>query len=249
MNRYRLFAFALLFAGSASLCDISQADDAVKTSPTKKIQVLVLSGGHGFPDKPFREIFASFPDMNCTFVEEKVGGEAFADIDNWKYEAIVLYNFEKKPSEKEKDNFLKLMDRGVGLVVLHHGLHAYRDWPEFQKIAGITSFVDNARDDVDYKIHIEDPQHPIVKGLGDFDVKDETYLGHQIDPEAKVRIFLSTDEPKNLKAVAWTHTYRKSPVCFYQLGHGVSIYGQKEFREVLGNAIRWSAGKLPSPEK
>lgn len=211
------------------------------------MKVLVVVGGHPFAVKPFHEIFDSFPDMKCTFVEEKVGGEAFDNVDRWRYDAIVLYNFEKKPSEKQRQNFLKLMDRGVGLVVLHHGLHAYRDWPEYQKITGVTSFVADAKDNVDYTIHIEDPKHPIVKGMKDYKVKDETYRGDRADP--KVHVILTTSEPTNYKAIAWVHTYRKSRVCFLQSGHGPSVYGQKEFRAVLGNAIRWTAGRLPASGK
>ena len=211
--------------------------------------MLVLVGGHGFNEKPFHEVFDGFSDMKCTFVEEKAGGEAFDNIENWSYDTIVIYSFERKPSEKRRENLLKLLDRGVGLVVLHHGLHGYKEWPEFQKMAGITSFVDNAKDDVDFKIHIEDPKHPIVKGMKDFAVKDETYLGHNIDPAAKVHVILTTDEPINLKAVAWTLTYRKAPVCFFQLGHDEKVYVQKEFRDILGNTIRWTAGKLPSEKK
>jgi len=247
MRLAKLLSTAIVLANLVLSVCLSRADEQVKKGEAKPLQVLVLWGGHGFPEKPFREIFASFPDMKCTFVEEKTGGEAFENIDAWPYDAIVMYNFEKKPSEKAKENFLKLLDRGVGLVVLHHGLHAYKEWPEFQKIAGITSFVKDAKDDVNYKIHIEDPEHPIVKGMKDFAVKDETYHGNAVDP--KVHVILTTDEPANTKAIAWVHTYRKSPVCYLQLGHGPSIYGQKEYREVLGNAIRWSAGKLPKIEK
>ena len=247
MRHFRFLSTAIFLALWMLPACASRADEAAKAGSAKKLQVLVLVGGHGFPEKPFHEIFDSFPDMKCTFVEEKVGGEAFENIDAWPYDAIVLYNHNKNPPEKERENFLKLMDRGVGLVVLHHGLHGYRDWPEFQKIAGITSFVKDAKDDVDYKIHIEDPNHPIVKGMKDFAVKDETYKGNQADPT--VHVILTTDEPTNTKAIAWVHTYRKSPVCFLQLGHGTSIYGQKEYRTLLGNAIRWSAGKLPPTEK
>jgi type 1 glutamine amidotransferase len=233
-----ILALSILFAG------VVWAEDAPKKAgPTKKIQVLVLVGGHGFPEKPFHQLFNSFPDMKCTFVEEKVGGEAFDNIDHWPYDAIVLYNHNKNPSEKRRQNFLKLMDRGVGLVVLHHGLHAYRDWPEFQKMTGLTSFVSQAKDDVAFTIHVEDPQHPIVKGLRDFTVKEETYKGHRIDP--RMHVLLTTREPTNYRALAWVHTYRNAPVCCLQLGHGESIYGQKEFRTILGNAIRWSAGRFP----
>jgi uncharacterized protein len=247
MRRSTFFStVALLVISLLPACTLG-ANDAPKVAAAKKIKVLVVVGGHPFAVKPFRQIFDSFPDMKCTYVEEKVGGEAFDNIDHWRYNAIVLYNFEKKPSEKQRQNFLKLMDRGVGLVVLHHGLHAYRDWPEFKKIAGITAFVSDARGDVNYKIHIEDPRHPIVKGMRDFAVKDETYKGNHADP--KVHVILATDEPTNNRAVAWVHKYRKSPVCFFQLGHDDTTYVRKEFRAVLGNAIRWSVGRLGALEK
>ena len=226
MRCFRFVSTAIFLVMAILPCAL-RAEDVPKAGTAKKIQVLVLVGGHGFTEKPFHEVFDSFSDMKCTFVEEKVGGEAFDNIDNWPYDAIVLYNFEKKPSEKERENFLKLFDRGVGLVVLHHGLHGYREWPEFQKIAGITSFVDNAKDDVDYKIHIEDPKHPIVKGMQDFAVKDETYLGHKSIPPPRSTSFSRPTSPTNLKAIAWTHTYRKSPVCFLQLGHDTRFMGRR----------------------
>ncbi len=164
-----------------ALCLLSaypmRADDAPKVDAPKKLQVLVVAGGHRYPVKPFHELFKSFPDMKCTFVTEKAGGEAFDNIDGWPYDVIVLYNHNRKPSEKRRQNFLKLMDRGVGLVILHHGLHGYRYWPEFKKIAGVTSFVSGSKDNVKYRIHIEDPRHPIVKGMHDFTVKDENLQG------------------------------------------------------------------------
>lgn len=216
-----------------------RAAERTALAPAKKLRVLVVAGGHGYPVKPFREVFAGYSDMDCTFVDEKQGGEAFEDVANWPYDAIVLYNYMKKPSEKQQANFLSLLDRGVGLVILHHAIYGYRPWPEFQKMVGVTSWLSAAKDDVEFKVHIEDPQHPITRGLADFVIRDEVYQGHGLDP--KVHVLLSTDEPSNAKAVAWVHTYRKSPVCYLQLGHDEKAYSKPEFCEILGRAIRWAA--------
>jgi uncharacterized protein len=229
---------------------VSAADAQPQPKPAaggaKKLQVLVIAGGHGYPVPPFREMFKSYKDMQCTFVDEKQGGEAFEDISNWHYDAVLLYNYMKKLSDKQQANFLALMDRGVGLVILHHAIYGYRPWPEFQKIVGVTSWLSGAKDGVDFKIHVEDPKHPITAGLSDFDVKDETYQGHKVGP--KVHVLLTTDHPGNGKAVAWVHTYRKSPVCYFQLGHDASAYSNPNFVTVLGRAIRWSGGKLPQKQ-
>jgi len=219
------------------------ASEEAPAAGAKKIQVLVISGGHGFPVQPFREVFAGYPDMECTFVDEQVGGEAFEDISNWHYDAILLYNYMKKLSDKQQANFLSLLDRGVGLVILHHAIYGYRPWPEYQKIVGVTSWLSGAKDGVDFKVHVEDPKHPITQGLADFDIQDETYQGHGLEPG--MHVLLTTDEPTNSKAVAWVHTYRKSPVCYFQLGHDAKAYKNPNFVTVLGRAIRWTAGRLP----
>ena len=230
---------AVSMALAAGSVFVAQGAEA---SPAKKIKVLVVAGGHGFPEKPFRKVFEGYSDMECTFVDEKTGGEAFEDISHWPYDAILLYNFEKKPSQKQWDNFLKLLDKGVGLVILHHAIYGYRPWPEYQKMVGVTSWLSGAKDDVDFKVHVEDPKHPITRGLADFSINDETYQGHGLDP--KMHVLLTTDAPTNAKAVAWVHSYRKSPVCYFQLGHGERAYANQGFAQVLGRAIRWTAGRL-----
>jgi len=238
MSKFRLLVSVVLTGSVLAAVGSAQAGEA------KKMKVLVVAGGHPFPAKPFRAVFEAYKDMECTFVDEKVGGEAFDDITNWPYDAIVLYNYQKKPSEKRWENFLKLLDKGVGLVILHHAIYGYRPWPEFQKIVGVTSWLSGAKDDVHYKIHVEDAKHPITRGVADFEITDEVYAGHGLDP--KVHVLLTTDEPSNMKAIAWVHTYRKSRVCYFQLGHDAKAYVNNGFIDVLGQAIRWTAGRLPA---
>ncbi len=244
MNRFGMIVLVGLAAAMASVSGVRAGDD--KARDAKKIKLLVVSGGHPFVENAFREVFSGYQDMECTFVDEKVGGEAFDDISHFPYDAIVLYNFDKNPSEKRRENFLKLLDKGVGLVILHHAIYGYRPWPEFQKMVGVTCWLSGAKDDVHFKVHVEDPKHPITQGLSGFDINDEVYAGHKLDP--KVHVILTTDEPSNMKAIAWTHTYRKSPVCYFQLGHGPNAYACKGFAAVLGQSIRWTAGRL-SAEK
>ena len=229
----------------ALLAGFAWAAEGTPPTAAKPLKVLVIAGGHGYPVPAFRKVFEAYTDMDCTFVDEKTGGEAFDDISNWSYDAILLYNYMKTPNEKQRENFLQLLDKGVGLVILHHAIYGYRPWPEFQKIVGVTSWLSGAKDGVHFKVHVEDPDHPITKGLADFDILDETYLGHGLDPQ--VHVLLSTDEPTNSKGIAWVHTYRKSPVCYFQLGHDAKAYTHESFGTILGRAIRWTAGRLPAP--
>ncbi len=163
-----------------------------------------------------------------------------------------MANCHKKASQMKTQMYAKSGDRLfyldnlriylTFLVILHHAIYGYRPRPEFQKIVGVTSWLTGAKDNFDIRVHVEDSQHPITKGLKDFTIRDEVYQGAKLDP--RVHVLLTTDQPANEKAIAWVHTYRKSPVCYFQLGHDQKAYTQPEFPTILARAIRGSAGRL-----
>ena len=220
---------------------------------TRKINLLLITGGHGFDKKPFLAVFDAMDGVTYTHVEEKVGGEAFDNISDYKYDVIALYNYNRKITDKQAENFTKLLDRGVGLVVLHHAMAAYNDWPEYRKILGARYYLKEETDadgtkharclykhDVDFKVHIEDPKCPVAAGVSDFEIHDETYKGYTVDPQAKV--FLTTDDPTSTKQLGWTNTYRKANVCYLELGHDAKAYASKEMQTLYVQAIKWAAG-------
>ena len=109
---------------------------SVAVGADEKLNVLVVTGGHGYEQEPFEAMFNSFGGLNCTFVALQDHSEIFEDISDWQYDVLVLYNMSQKISEKRQQNFLKLLDDGVGLVVLHHAIAAFSDWREYRKIIG-----------------------------------------------------------------------------------------------------------------
>lgn len=251
MNRRSMrWIFCVLLAGGL-IAAIGLAD---KTAAAEKIKVLVLTGGHGLNEKEFPDLFKGYDDIVATQVAQKDGGAAFDNIDNWSYDVIVLYNFGQKINEKQQANFLKLMDRGVGLFVLHHAMGAYPDWPEYKTIAGgkfytkpvqegkVKHGISGFKHDLDIKVHVADAEHPITKGLTDYTIHDETYKNYWIDPKA--RVLLTTDDPTSDKVLAWTKTYRKSKVFGLEHGHDEKAWVNPNFRALVSQGIRWTAGRL-----
>ncbi|HET6441291.1 MAG TPA: ThuA domain-containing protein [Phycisphaerae bacterium] len=220
-------------------------------SPTKPIRTVIVTGGHGFDQKAFPKLFEGHPDIVCEFKPQKDDSEIFEDVADWPYDVVVLYNMTQKISEKRRQNFLGLLDRGVGLVVLHHAVGAFQDWPEFEKIIGTRYYlkemvVDGVthpmcayREGVDFTIHVEDPEHPITKGLADFQVRDEGYrkLPHAQDNH----LLLSTDNAVSDKQIAWVRTYKNARVFCTVIGHGPQVFTSEPFRRIMARAIRWTA--------
>ncbi len=217
------------------------------------LPVVVVTGGHGYEKEPFEAMFKSFEGLESVFVELEHQSEIFEDISDWPYKAVVLYNMTRDISEKRQENLIKLLEQGVGVVVLHHAIAAFPDWPEYRKIAGAKYWLEDTvengvthpksqwEEGVDMRLHVEDISHPIMAGVTDFTLHDETYKGYDLEPDN--HLILSCSEPGSQKEVAWTRTYRNAKICFIQPGHGSGAYNNENFRRMLRQAIQWVATK------
>lgn len=219
-----------------------------------ELRVAVISGGHDFEKEEFLTLFRSIAGIKFRLIEQIEDDSAFLEnVDDFKYDVIVLYNMGQQISEARKANFVKLLERGVGLVVLHHAIANFNDWPEYWNIIGARYYLkpieeagkEHARSeyqhDVNFRVKIEDKEHPVTKGIEDFDIKDETYKLY--DVAADNHVLLTTDAPTSERAIGWTRTYKNSNVCFIQLGHGSDAYFNKAYRQLVSQAIRWSVKK------
>jgi type 1 glutamine amidotransferase len=249
----RLGLAALALCALGCVCWVA-AWAAEQPAQAGKVKALLVTGGHGYDHDAFMKIFDA-EDLAVTPADPKLGSGVFDTIDDWKYDTVLLYNFSQPINEKQQANFRKLLEKGVGLFILHHASAAYPDWPEYEAIMGgrfhlkeaevngVKRPASGARGDVDFKVHVEDPGHPITRGLADFDVHDETYCKCYISP--KVHVLLTTDEKSSDRAVAWGQAYGKARVFYLQLGHDNRTYTNKSFRTLVAQGLRWTAGRLP----
>ncbi len=255
MNRSIRVASLILLACALSLAARSMAAEKEGAPATKKLNVAVVTGGHPFNAPEFFKLFQGYDDIAYKHLPQKTGGEIFDDIAGWPYDVIVLYNFNQQITPHQQKNFVKLLDKGVGLVVLHHANAAYNNWPLFWKIAGVEYHFKPWQQDgvpmassgfkggVHFKVHVADPHHPITQGLEDYDLVDETYCRTSVDPG--VHVLLTTDEPSSDRTLSWVKTFGKSRVFYLQSGHDQSAYQNPNYRTLVVRAIRWTAGKSP----
>src|SRR5438552_15655418 len=115
---------------AASLAPASFAGEA-------KTKVLVITGGHGFETEPFFQVFRDNPAITFTAAEHaKTNATAWERDDLASFDAVVLYDMPMKITPAQQAKLLSLFERGTGLVVLHHALCAFQDWPDYERIIG-----------------------------------------------------------------------------------------------------------------
>jgi len=238
-----------LLAVGLGFCGVAGAEQPA----AKKIRVLLTYGGHGFEEKPFFAMFDALGDVQYTKAPlPESAGFRKPGLEN-DYDVIVRYDMVPGFKPEQEKAFVALLERGIGLVALHHNLGAHRQWPEYTKIIGGKycfdvyqeggkSFGPSAYEhDQDLSVTVPDHEHPITRGLADFAIHDEVYNHCYVAPD--VRVLLTTNHPKNDPKIAWAHEYGKSRVFYFQLGHDSQAWKNPAYPEILARGIHWAAGK------
>ena len=104
-------------------------------------QILLITKGHPFQRDAFFQMFDALPGVKWTHVEQPAAQVFFAPTQALPYDAFVLYDmpgirfrpdgppdFIEPPAELQR-NIEKLLEKGFGLVFLHHAVAGWPAWP------------------------------------------------------------------------------------------------------------------------
>ena len=204
-----------------------------------KIHALVVTGGHGFEQEPFWEMFSSFENFSYDTVVFP-GAFDYLNVEAAKnYDALVFYDMWQEIAADQQAAYLELLNHGKPIVYLHHALISFPEWEEFNQIVGGVwkQGEGTVKHNVQYTIQIADPDHPATKGMQDFEIEDETYGNFNANPE--VHALLKAEHPESAPVIGWTHRYGDSPIVYIQLGHDGLAYGNPGYRQLVNQGIRW----------
>lgn len=206
------------------------------------ITTAVITGEHLFDVPGFHAAFRGMSDIEAypqdleNFVADRGGVRD-------DYDVLVFYNFHRPaPDERTAAALESLGKSEQGIVVLHHALLAFPEWPRWSRICGIDERTFGYHMDQQVQVRVADPNHPITAGLADWVLPDETYTMHEADEGS--RILLTTDHALSVRTLAWTRRFGNARVFCYQSGHDNAAYADPGFRTVLHRGIRWAAGAL-----
>jgi type 1 glutamine amidotransferase len=224
---------------------------AARAADGAKIKALIITGGHGFEKEPFFKVFKDNPEIEFTAATQGKSSEAYDREDLLTYDIVILYDMVQNITDSQKAHFMKLFEKGTGVLVMHHALCSYPDWPDWEKIIGGRYLMKDEKNgdvvvpksdyqhDVDFDVQIVTKDHPITAGLKDFKMHDEIYKRFRVRPE--VLPLLTTDQPESGKPLSWAKTEGKSRLVYLQLGHDHSAYQNPNYLEIVRRSIRWVA--------
>lgn len=235
-----LFAFVL----------VSQETSFAQES-SNKIRALIITGGHAFEHDQFFKLFQDNPDITFKAAEHPNAHALLRPEPAKQFDVLVTYDYWQEISDEAKSDFVNWLKQGKGLLVLHHAIASYQEWPEYRKIIGARYYLKKMVVDgvekprsafkhgLHFRIHVADSDHPVTRGVKDFDMHDEVYKWFDVAQDSHP--LLTTDEPESNKVIGWAKTYESARVVYLQSGHDHFAYENPNYQQLVRQAIRWVA--------
>lgn len=92
------------------------------------------------------------------------------------------------------------------------------------------------------RVEIADHDHPITRGLADFDIEDELYTDMRL--AADLHTLTLHRHEGAAHPLMWTHRFGEAAVVYDALGHDAASYESATHRELLRRATLWLTGRL-----
>lgn len=250
---HRMFAVTVthraLFAALLILLCSLPVNAQTESNQAKPVRLLIVMGGGTYESSVFG-FFDMLDGIDHTLVMSDT--EAFEQDIRDQYDAVLMYNLSRSLPEPARSNLVSFLESGGGLVVWHHALANYGDWPWWhQDVVGGRYFF-RSEGDHPASTYSQDESivaspvkpHPVVSSLGGHPMHlyDETYKGLWISDKADV--LLRTSQSSSDGPLVWVGPYEAARVVVIQPGHGSGAYYNLGFRLIVRDAIHWVAGIL-----
>jgi hypothetical protein len=146
-------------------------------------------------------------------------------------------------SNAGRDALAAHLARGGGILALHTAAVCFDDWPGWGDIVGAHWNWERSShpEPRPTKIAVSAVAHPIVAGLGDFEVTDELYSFLDYRPDVVPLVTASrhgADQP-----LLWAREVGGGRVVYDALGHDERSLGHPTHRTILRRAALWALSR------
>jgi uncharacterized protein len=211
------------------------------------LNVLVLSGdNHGFAASAqvIHDFLAAQDGLAVTLSDDK---DLLTAPDLNRYDAIVFgtgftrsarqadgtVKREAELSAEQEEGLRNFVAGGKGLV----GVHGTAWWINGRAMDLIGGAANWHPPGLTFTVHVEQPDHPITQGVGDFEVEDEIYIS-AYDPT--INVLASAEWHGRAHPMAWVKPYNKGRVFYTTLGHTSATFQRPAMQQLLSQGVRWA---------
>jgi uncharacterized protein len=153
------------------------------------------------------------------------------------YDVLMLYGARLNLTRAQETALYAFANGGKGIVAMHSGGGLFKESDAFISLIG-GSFKSHGVGT--FRTKDIAPNHPVMKGVPNFESWDETYIHMKHNPDKTVLSLMV--EGDHEEPWTWVRNQGKGRVFYTAWGHDYRTWNNEGFRKLIENAVRWTAG-------
>lgn len=153
------------------------------------------------------------------------------------YDGLIVYANYDSITPAQSKALLGFVASGKGFIPLHCASWCFRNSPEVVDLIG-GQFKTHQYDS--FKAVFVKSDHPILKGVPEFETEDETYVHDKLAKD--IEVLTERVEGDHHEPYTWVKHYGKGRVFYTAYGHNEKTFLNPGFQQLVFNGIIWAVG-------
>src|SRR6185369_13725975 len=154
------------------------------------------------------------------------------------YDCLIVYANATSITPEQEAALVGYVENGKGLVALHCASYCFLNSPKYIALVGAQF---RRHGTGTFRTTAAGADHPLMKGLPEFESWDETYVHHQHNEKDRTVLSYRVDA-MGREPWTWVRTQGKGRVFYTAWGHDERTWGHAGFQNLVERGIRWSVG-------
>ncbi len=138
-------------------------------------------------------------------------------------------------TDEQEQAVVDFVEKGKGLFAVHSATVVDEKRTKYINLLG-GRFTHHSHYH-EFQVTIEDREHPITSGVGDFKIRDELYVLDR-HPEGAHILATALWEDK-VQPLVYTKDYGKGKVLYNAMGHDGAAYENPAFQKLVAQGLKW----------
>jgi type 1 glutamine amidotransferase len=243
MNQLKRLMVTVLLAASTTILSAANA------APTLKVLMIGgddAKGSHNWWDMAAgtRAALVDSGKFEVKLCEDAAVLESAAALQRYDVVFLTMFNASVPTlSPVAKENLLNFVKNGKGFVFSHLAAASFKEWDEFKQLCGRNWIMGKSGHGprAKFSVKIADKNHPITKGITDFEADDELYA--KLEGTLPIHVLLEaySDWSKKTEPLAFIKEYGKGRVFYEAFGHDTKALENPAVRQLIAQGCAWAA--------
>jgi type 1 glutamine amidotransferase len=143
------------------------------------------------------------------------------------------------PSEEAREAVRRHLREGRGVLAIHTAVICFDDWPEWGEFLGARWRWGTSCHPPLNRVCVQvcEDAHPLVQGIGNFEVEDEIYSF--LEHRAELAPLIVGEYDNVSHPLLWVRNGPAGRVVVDTLGHGIASLSAPEHQTIIDRAMRW----------